>query len=106
MEGNCRGRGRRPAGTLQRPPVARACNEEDPMACAKLPTCIFFNDQIENMPAVAELLKSQYCRGVFAECARFRVAARLGGGNVPCDLYPNNAARAEKILDLQSSIVG
>ena len=76
------------------------------MECAKLPTCIFFNDQMENMPAVAELLKSQYCRGVFAECARFRIAARLGGGKVPGDLYPNDAVRAGKILDLLTSVVG
>jgi hypothetical protein len=68
------------------------------MACEKLPTCIFFNDQMEGMPAVAELLKTQYCRGVFGECARFRVAAKLGGANVPRDLFPNHAARADRTL--------
>jgi hypothetical protein len=68
------------------------------MACEKLHTCIFFNDQMEAMPAVAELLKTQRCRGAFDECARFRVAAKLGGANVPRDLYPNDTARANKIL--------
>lgn len=68
------------------------------MACEKLPTCIFFNDQMEGMPAVAELLKAQYCRGVFDECARFRVAAELGGANVPRDLFPNDAARVNSTL--------
>jgi hypothetical protein len=68
------------------------------MACEKLPTCIFFNDQMEGMPAVAELLKTQYCRGAFDQCARFMVAARLGGAKVPRDLFPNDTARAEKTL--------
>jgi len=27
------------------------------MACEKLPKCIFFNNQMEKMPAVAELLR-------------------------------------------------
>ncbi len=48
------------------------------MDCDRLPTCIFFNDQMEHMPAVAELLKRQYCRGTVSECARFQVAAKLG----------------------------
>jgi hypothetical protein len=68
------------------------------MACEKLPTCIFFNDQMEDMPGVADLLKTQYCRGDFEQCARFRVAARLGGPNVPRDLYPNHTTRASEIL--------
>lgn len=71
------------------------------MACEKLPTCIFFNDQMEHMPGVAELLKAQYCRGDFDECARFRVAARFGGANVPRDLYPNQTARANEMLASQ-----
>jgi hypothetical protein len=68
------------------------------MDCERLPTCIFFNDQMESMPAVAELLKSQYCHGAFAECARFRVASELGGGGVPRDMYPSDRARAEALL--------
>lgn len=69
------------------------------MTCEKLAKCIFFNDQMENMPGVAELLKSQYCRGAFEECARFRVALKLGGG-VPKDLFPNDSVRADKLLAL------
>lgn len=71
------------------------------MACEKLPTCIFFNDHMEKMPGVADLLKTQYCRGTFEECARFRVAAKVGGANVPRDLYPNHTARANEILASQ-----
>jgi hypothetical protein len=71
------------------------------MNCEKLPTCVFFNDQMEKMPAVAELLKTQYCRGTFERCARFRVATRLGGPSVPRDLYPHDATRADQILASQ-----
>jgi hypothetical protein len=53
---------------------------------------------MEGMPAVAELLKAQFCRGAFVDCARFRVATRLGGPAVPKDLFPNDAARAQEIL--------
>jgi len=66
--------------------------------CSKLPTCIFFNDQMDEMPTVAHLMKQQYCQGNFDACARYRVAQKLGGPNVPRDLYPNDAARAEKLL--------
>jgi methyl-accepting chemotaxis protein len=68
------------------------------MDCERLPACIFFNDQMESMPAVAELLKSQYCRGAFQDCARFVVAGKLGGARVPRDLYPNHTVRASNIL--------
>jgi hypothetical protein len=68
------------------------------MDCEKLSTCIFFNDQMANMPSVAELLKTQFCRGTFDQCARFKVAAKLGGANVPRDLFPNHTARATALL--------
>lgn len=68
------------------------------MNCEKLTTCIFFNDQMESMPAVADLLKKQYCQNEFAECARFKVAARVGGSNVPGDLYPSDHSQAEWLL--------
>jgi hypothetical protein len=69
------------------------------MDCDRLPTCIFFNDQMEQMPAVAELLKSHFCRGTFAECARFQVATRLGGASVPPDLFPHDRERATRLLE-------
>jgi len=68
------------------------------MDCDRLQTCIFFNDQMANMPAVAELLKKQFCRGTFSDCARFQVAARLGGPNVPKDLFPQDRERALHLL--------
>jgi hypothetical protein len=74
------------------------CGSEVWMDCEKLPTCIFFNDQMEQMPAVAELLKKQFCHGTFSECARFQVASRLGGAGVPKDLFPQDLKRATRLL--------
>ena len=68
------------------------------MKCEELSTCIFFNDRMESMPAVADLLKTQYCQNEFAECARLKVAARVGGSHVPADLYPSDHSRAAWFL--------
>ncbi len=66
--------------------------------CDRLPTCIFFNDRMENMPAVAALLKGKYCHGDFQGCARYRVAAKLGSTNVPGNLFPQDSAAADRIV--------
>ena len=66
--------------------------------CDRLPTCIFFNDRMENMPTVAALLKKQYCLGDFQACARFRVAAKLGSTNVPGNLFPQDSRTADRIV--------
>jgi hypothetical protein len=66
--------------------------------CGRLATCIFFNDQMDNMPTVAHLMKKQYCEGDFDRCARYQVAEKLGGPNVPRDLYPNDFTRAKRLL--------
>jgi hypothetical protein len=68
------------------------------MDCDRLSTCIFFNDQMEQMPTVAELLKKEFCRGTFTECARFQVAKALGGASVPKDLFPRDRERAQKLV--------
>jgi hypothetical protein len=68
------------------------------VACEKLGTCIFFNDQMEQMPAVAALLKNQFCNGSFADCARYQVAAVLGGSAVPPNLFPNDHERARRLV--------
>ncbi len=68
------------------------------MACDRLAKCIFFNDQMQRMPSVSELLKNQYCRGAFDDCARFRVASRLGAAAVPEDMFPTDDKRAEVLL--------
>ena len=66
--------------------------------CDKLPTCAFFNDRMENMPAAAALLKQQYCQGSFEACARYRVETKLGSTSVPAYLLPEDAAAADRIV--------
>jgi methyl-accepting chemotaxis protein len=66
--------------------------------CARLAKCPFFNDRMAGMPAMAEMYKRQYCRGVFGDCARFIVADAWGPEKVPSDLFPNQADRARSLL--------
>jgi hypothetical protein len=66
--------------------------------CECLGGCIFFNDRMDNMPAVAAVYKTQYCRGSSAGCARYRVFKALGRGAVPPTLFPNRLDLAEKLI--------
>ncbi|HVO09197.1 MAG TPA: hypothetical protein VMX54_00475 [Vicinamibacteria bacterium] len=69
------------------------------MECPKLPACIFFNDLMEDMPAVTEVLKKQFCRGSYTDCARHRVSTKLGPAAVPKDLFPSDQTRADRLLE-------
>ena len=64
--------------------------------CECLPKCPFFNDKMANMPAVANMYKKQFCQGDNSTCARYRV--NKSGAEVPVDLFPNDSARADKII--------
>jgi hypothetical protein len=66
--------------------------------CDLLETCIFFNDNMPHMPNTSEMLKSDYCREKFYDCARFRVAAILGREQVPKDLFPDENNRADALI--------
>ncbi len=69
--------------------------------CPNLERCPFFGDRLENMPATAELLKSEYCLGEgknYKECARYIVASTLGKEFVPPDLFPHQKERALEII--------
>ncbi len=69
--------------------------------CECLPRCPFFHDQMESMPAMAEMVKAQYCSGDRADnmkCARHMVFVVRGRDGVPSDLYPSELARAEALL--------
>ena len=68
------------------------------MDCECLPRCPFFNDKMMDMPAMVSLLKEKYCKGDSARCARHMVFKVMGSERVPMDLYPNQAERAEKII--------
>ena len=66
--------------------------------CPNLVKCPFFNDKMDNMPAVANMYKKRYCKNDFDVCARWKVATALGSAAVPADLFPNQVDRADKIL--------
>ena len=66
--------------------------------CECLSGCIFFNDRMASMPVLAERWKQKFCLGDHAVCARHQVLAALGRGNVPPDLYPNQADRARQLM--------
>lgn len=57
--------------------------------CELSDTCIFFNDKMPDMPAVAGYLKDKYCHGSFVVCARFQIYKEFGRENVPAGLFPN-----------------
>ena len=66
--------------------------------CPRLPGCPFFNDKMTHMPTTADMVKDKYCREQYLACARYRVAEKLGKENVPKDLYPNDSAGADTLL--------
>ena len=66
--------------------------------CECLEICPFFNDKMANMPSMADMLKSRYCKGDWADCARHRVFVALGIEGVPIDLYPNQEDEADKLI--------
>lgn len=67
--------------------------------CECLSTCPFFNDRMADKPATSELLKKQYCRDNFDQCARYQVFKKLGKSAIPPDLFPNSRDRAEDIIN-------
>jgi len=85
--------------SYRRDAAKRQGEKETGMAdCEMIANCIFFNDKMANKPGTANLLKSKYCKGAFAECVRRQVCQRLGKDKVPADLYPNQTDRAKELL--------
>jgi len=66
--------------------------------CEMIAKCIFFNDKMANMPAMAEIMKKKYCRGDNTKCARYLVCKKLGKEKVPADLSPAQTDRAQALL--------
>ena len=66
--------------------------------CEFLKKCLFFNDQLKNMPVAAEGVKMMYCLWHYEDCGRYIVAKKMGPVNVPLDLFPPDAERAKKYL--------
>ncbi len=68
------------------------------MECKNLPGCLFFNDEMINMPITSEMFKQLYCKNKHKDCARFIVAIALGKEKVPNDLFPNQNERANNLI--------
>jgi hypothetical protein len=66
--------------------------------CESIEKCAFFHDKMAKVPASANLMKDNYCKKNFHNCARFMVSKHLGKGSVPSDLYPNETERANKLI--------
>lgn len=65
--------------------------------CELIATCLFFNDQMADMPSMANIIKERYCKGSNTMCARHMVYRSLGREAVPLDLYPSQIERADAI---------
>ena len=61
--------------------------------------CLFFRNQMDNLPGTAGLYRQQYCHGRRHQCARHMVQRELGGAAVPKDLLPYHHDRACCLLD-------
>ncbi len=66
--------------------------------CVCLARCPFFNDKMQDIPAMLLIYKEKYCLGDNEQCARHMVFQALGRERVPVDLYPNQQKRALKII--------
>ena len=66
------------------------------MKCEKIPTCIFYNDKMEKVPELSEMIKGMFCLGNKFQCGRYLVAQKFG--KVPDDLSPVDSFRTEQIL--------
>ena len=68
------------------------------MDCLYLTKCQFFKDILNNMPAAMDLMKKQYCQNNYQDCARYKVAVKIGPEKIPSDLYPKDIARAAMLI--------
>jgi hypothetical protein len=66
--------------------------------CTELKNCPFFNNELKNQPALADLLKFQYCKTNPDSCARLQARDKIGPRKVPTDLAPNQHDRLKKLM--------
>lgn len=66
--------------------------------CEMIAKCIFFNDKMSNKPGTASIMKQEYCKDQFSDCARYVVCKAVGRENVPGDLFPSQKDRARELL--------
>ncbi len=66
--------------------------------CDRLSACPFFSDRLANMPGTSELIKREYCRGIFRLCARRIMLIAKGAEAVPADLFPDQRDRVANLI--------
>ena len=66
--------------------------------CELLDGCLFFDNQMKDMPTVTDMMKRMYCLWHYEQCARYRVATVLGKKKTPDDLFPYDTIRAKVLL--------
>jgi hypothetical protein len=66
--------------------------------CVLVNDCPFFQNMLEGMPSISELLKEEYCRGDHGQCARFIVFQSLGRESVPRTLFPQHRDIALRLV--------
>jgi hypothetical protein len=72
--------------------------------CEKIEACPFFNDRLDSIPKIAELMKNFYCRTDNSRCARYKIKTTLGRKYVPADLLPSDMLRAKAIISENCNI--
>ena len=66
--------------------------------CECLQGCIFFNDQMENMPNMASRIKQKYCLTDNSQCARYIVFKSKGKEAVPQTLFPHQTNKISELI--------
>ena len=66
--------------------------------CELIANCIFFNDKMADMPSMASMMKSVYCKSDPDKCARMMIVKACGCGKVPPDLFPNQTDKAKELI--------
>ena len=67
--------------------------------CKIAKSCPFYTGKDASQPAaVTNWLRTHYCRGNFAMCARHTVHEVMGMEYIPADLFPNEQVRAHEIV--------
>ncbi len=72
--------------------------------CELLRQCIFYNDRMKSLGHPTEELKKRFCLGEYRGCARHIVYKALGREKVPLDMYPEQLARAEALINLHGLV--
>jgi len=68
--------------------------------CESISKCGFSKNRMDNtMPALAEIMKQNYCQGAWDTCARHKLSHSLGKDSVPVDVFPNQHERANQIIE-------